>query len=133
MWTFLFTLVTCFIFAFMAGQYSTYQVKGQLTKVAAGSSTSFNINNITWGPPNLQHWLQFWQMAPDTMFDFDYLQVRCCRGRLVCRMPRAAAVCYWLHAPPLHDALLLAAGHMVRCWCSPALAAPPLLLPDTAA
>lgn len=91
MWTFLFTLTTCFIFAFMAGQYSTYQVKGQLTKVAAGSSTSFNINNITWGPPNLQHWLQFWEMAPDTMFDFDYLQVRGCTGQA--RVPHAARCC----------------------------------------
>jgi hypothetical protein len=61
-WTFAFTLIICFLFAFMAGQFSTYQLKAGV-QGATGS----------WGPSNLQSWLQFMGGA-DHMFDFPYLQ-----------------------------------------------------------
>lgn len=73
-WTFAFTLATCFLFAFMAGQYSTYQVKQQLVQVAKGTATAFKVDDITWGPSSLQSWLQFYSMAGNTTFDFEYLQ-----------------------------------------------------------
>lgn len=77
LWTSLFTVAACFVFAFMAGQYSLYQLSPMYRQYHSSSNTNSTSSMVpltdTWGPCSLQGWLKFWVQSPQYNFDVPYL------------------------------------------------------------
>lgn len=69
-WTSIFTLAACFIFAFMAGNFAVYQQSPTYKDYNKQSQMPLQVQ---WGPKALEGWLKFWQTTPYNSFDVGYL------------------------------------------------------------
>lgn len=69
-WSSVFTLAACFIFAFMAGNFAVYQ---QSPTYRAYHKQAQEPVQVAWGPVSLMEWLKFWQTTPYNSFDIGYL------------------------------------------------------------
>jgi hypothetical protein len=69
-WTSIFTLSACFVFAFMAGNFAVYQQSPTYAQYHKDSQMPVQVQ---WGPKSLEQWLKFWQTTPYNTFDVGYL------------------------------------------------------------
>lgn len=69
-WTSVFTLAACFIFAFMAGNFAVYQQSPTYKDYNKQSQMPLQVQ---WGPKSLEGWLVFWQTTPNNSFDVGYM------------------------------------------------------------
>lgn len=72
LWTSIFTLAACFVFAFMAGGFGTYQQSVTYMQYH-NSTTSTSPLTTAWGPEAIRGWLKFWSSSPMYSFDVGYL------------------------------------------------------------
>ncbi|WIA30558.1 hypothetical protein OEZ86_000641 [Tetradesmus obliquus] len=72
LWTSIFTLAACFVFAFMAGGFGTYQQSVTYMQYHNGT-TSTSPLTTAWGPEAIRGWLKFWSSSPVYSFDVGYL------------------------------------------------------------
>jgi hypothetical protein len=70
LWTSLFTVVACFLFAFMAGNFGVYTQSPTFAAYNKGSSMPVQLQ---WGPQALLSWLRFWETSPLNSFDVGYM------------------------------------------------------------
>jgi hypothetical protein len=103
-WTSIFTLSACFIFAFMAGNFAVYQQSPTYAQYHKDSQMPVQVQ---WGPKSLEEWLKFWQTTPYNTFDVGYLMnwgARCGSSSGIQDAPRLivpGCSCYllaWLQA-----------------------------------
>lgn len=69
-WSSIFTLSACFIFAFMAGNFAVYQQSPTYSEYHKQAQMPLQVQ---WGPKSLEEWLKFWQTSPYNTFDVGYL------------------------------------------------------------
>jgi hypothetical protein len=69
-WTSVFTLAACFVFAFMAGNFAVYQQSPTYKDYNKQSQMPLQVQ---WGPKSLEGWLVFWQTTPNNSFDVGYM------------------------------------------------------------
>lgn len=70
LWTSIFVLSACFIFAFMAGNFAVYQQSPTFKDYHRESQLPLQVQ---WGPVALEGWLKFWLTTPENSFDVGYL------------------------------------------------------------
>jgi hypothetical protein len=94
LWTSIFTLAACFVFAFMAGGFGTYQQSVTYMQYHNGT-TSQSPLTTAWGPESIRGWLKFWSSSPVYSFDVGYLMAWGARCVCVCIALNkgSAAVC----------------------------------------
>lgn len=80
LWTSLFTLLACFAFAYMAGDYGLYllsptyrQFHGSSSSGGGNSTSAMVPLTDTWGPRGLGAWLKFWAPSQAASFDVPFL------------------------------------------------------------
>jgi hypothetical protein len=106
LWTSVFTLAACFVFAFMAGGFGTYQQSVTYMQYHNGT-TSQSPLTAAWGPEAIRGWLKFWSSSQVYSFDVGYLMAwgaRCaaavCSSSARCRASDISAFCSfacWQH------------------------------------